>query len=147
MTSLKKKSVVILFLLLIGIIGYSQIQSVTQISVDLSENIIIDENQNETDYEIKLKFENPSLLTLPSGQTEFFISYDDEIVGKGNLESFTLYPLSTSSVEGTFTANTSSDESKSVKISGVIKYDLLVTSIDVPFDYYPNEEQTRKFIQ
>ena len=105
------------------------------------------ENQNETDYEIKLKFENPSLLTLPSGQTEFFVSYDDEIVGKGNLESFTLYPLSTSSVEGTFTANTSSDESKSVKISGVIKYDLLVTSIDVPFDYYPNEEQTRKFIQ
>jgi len=147
MTSLKKKSAVILFLLLIGIIGYSQIQSATQISVDLSENTIINENQNETDYEIKLKFENPSLLTLPSGQTEFFISYDDEIVGKGNLESFTLYPLSTSSVEGTFTANTSSDESKSVKISGVIKYDLLVTSIDVPFDYYPNEEQTRKFIQ
>ena len=147
MTSLKKKSAVILFLLLIGIIGYSQIQSATQISVDLSENIIIDENQNEVDYEIKLKVENPSLLTLPSGQTEFFVSYDDEIVGKGNLESFTLYPLSTSSVEGTFTANTSSDESKSVKISGVIKYDLLVTSIDVPFDYYPNEEQTRKFIQ
>ena len=147
MTSLKKRSAVILFLLLIGIIGYSQIQSATHISVDIYENIIINENQNETDYEIKLKFENPSLLTLPSGQTEFFVSYDDEIVGKGNLESFTLYPLSTSSVEGTFTANTSSDESKSVKISGVIKYDLLVTSIDVPFDYYPNEEQTRKFIQ
>ena len=147
MTSLKKRSAVILFFLLIGIIGYSQIQSASQISVDLSENTIINENQNETDYEIKLKFENPSLLTLPSGQTEFFVSYDDKIVGKGNLESFTLYPLSTSLVEGLFTTNTSSDESKSVKISGVIKYDLLVTSIDVPFDYYPNEEQTRKFIQ
>ena len=46
-----------------------------------------------------------------------------------------------------FTTNTSSDESKSIKISGIIKYDLLITSIDVPFDYYPNEEQTRKFIQ
>ena len=74
-------------------------------------------------------------------------TYDDKIVGKGNLESFTLYPLSTSLVKGTFTTNTSSDESKSVKISGVTKYDLLITSIDVPFDYYPNEEQTRKFIQ
>ena len=50
-------------------------------------------------------------------------------------------------MKGTFTTNTSSDESKSVKISGVTKYNLLVTSIDVPFDYYPNEEQTRKFIQ
>ena len=147
MTSLKKRSAVILFFLLIGIIGYLQIQSASEISVDLSENTIINENQNETDYEIKLKFENPSLLTLPAGKTEFFVSYDDEIAGKGNLESFTLYPLSTSLVEGTFTTNTNSDESKSVKISGVTKYDLLVTSIDVPFDYYPNEEQTRKFIQ
>ena len=147
MTSLKKKSAVVLFLLLIGITGYSQIQSVSQISVDLFENTIINENQNETNYEIKLKFENPSLLTLPAGKTEFFVSYDDEIVGKGNLQSFTLYPLSTNLVQGTFTTNTSSDESKSVKISGVTKYDLLITSIDVPFDYYPNEEQTRKFIQ
>ena len=81
MTSLKKKSAVILFLLLIGITGYSQIQSVSQISVDLFENIIINKNQNETNYEIKLKFENPSLLTLPAGKTEFFVSYDDEIVG------------------------------------------------------------------
>ena len=147
MTSLKKKSAIVQFFLLIGIIGYSQIQSASQISVDLSENTIINENQNETYYEIKLKFENPSLLTLPACKTEFFVSYDDEIVGKGNLESFTLYPLSTSLVKGTFTTNTSSDESKSVKISGVTKYDLLITSIDVPFDYYPNEEQTRKFIQ
>ena len=147
MTSLKKRSAVILFFILIGITGYSQIQSASQITVDLSENTIINENQNETDYEIKLKFENPSLLTLPAGKTEFFVSYYDEIVGKGNLESFTLYPLSTSLVKGTFTTNTSSDESKSVKISGVTKYDLLITSIDVPFDYYPNEEQTRKFIQ
>ena len=147
MTSLKKKSVIILFFLLVGFLGYSQIQSASQITVDLSENTIINENQNETDYEIKLKFENPSLLTLPTGKTEFFVSYDDEIVGKGNLQSFTLYPLSTNLVQGTFTTNTSSDESKSVKISGVTKYDLLITSIDVPFDYYPNEEQTRKFIQ
>ena len=107
MTSLKKRSAVILFFLLVGFLGYSQIQSASQISVDLSENTIINENQNVIDYEIKLKFENPSLLTLPAGKTEFFVSYDDEVVGKGNLESFTLYPLSTSLVEGTFTTNTS----------------------------------------
>jgi len=87
------------------------------------------------------------LLTLPAGKTEFFVFYDDEIVGEGHLESFTLYPISTSFVKGTFATNSNSDESKSVKISGITKYDLLVTSINVPFDYYPNEEQTRKFIQ
>ena len=55
MTSLKKKSAVILFFLLVGFLGYSQIQSASQISVDLSENTIINENQNETNYEIVVK--------------------------------------------------------------------------------------------
>ena len=147
MTSLKKKSVIILFFLLVGFLGYSQIQSASQISVNLSENAIINENENEINYEIELEFKNPSLLTLPAGKTEFFVFYDDEIVGEGDLESFTLYPISTSFVKGTFKTNSNSDESKSVKISGITKYDLLITSINVPFDYYPNEEQTRKFIQ
>ena len=145
MKSVKKKSTIILFLLLLSIFGYSQFQSASQISVSISENAIINENNSE--YEIKLEFTNPSLLTLPAGKSEFFVFYDNEIVGKGDLESFTLYPISSISVKGTFTTDTNSDESKSVKISGIIKYDLLVTTIEIPFDYYPTKEQTRKFIQ
>ena len=147
MKSLKKKSAIILFLLLVSILGYSQYESVSKISVSISENAIMNENKNNSNYKIELEFRNPSLLTLPAGETEFFVFYDDEMVGKGNLESFTLYPISSIYVEGTFTTDTNSDESKSVKISGIIKYDLLVTTIEVPFDYYPTDEQTRKFIQ
>ena len=145
MKSVKKKSTIILFLLLLSIFGYSQFQSASQISVSISENTII--NENDSEYEIELEFRNPSLLILPAGKSEFFIFYDNEIVGKGDLESFTLYPISSISVKGTFTTDTNSDESKSVKISGIIKYDLLVTTIEIPFDYYPTKEQTRKFIQ
>ena len=147
MKSLKKKSVIILFLLLVSILGYSQYESVSKISVSISENAIMNENKNNSNYKIELEFRNPSLLTLPAGETEFFVFYDDEMVGKGNLESFTLYPISSIYVEGTFTTDTNSDESKSVKISGITKYDLLITTIEVPFDYYPTDEQTRKFIQ
>ncbi len=147
MKSLKKKSAIILFLLLVSIVGYSQYESVSKISVSISENAIMNENKNNSNYKIELEFRNPSLLTLPAGETEFFVFYDDEMVGKGNLESFTLYPISSIYVEGTFTTDTNSDESKSVKISGITKYDLLVTTIEVPFDYYPTDEQTRKFIQ
>ena len=147
MKSLKKKSTIILFLLLVSILGYSQYESVSKISVSISENLIMHENKNNSNYKIELEFQNPSLLTLPAGETEFFVFYDNEMVGKGNLESFTLYPISSIYVEGTFTTDTNSDESKSVKISGITKYDLLVTTIEVPFDYYPTDEQTRKFIQ
>ena len=125
MKSLKKKSTIILFLLLVSILGYSQYESVSKISVSISENAIINENKNNSNYKIELEFRNPSLLTLPAGETEFFVFYDDEMVDKGNLESFTLYPISSIYVEGTFTTDTNSDESKSVKISGITKYDLL----------------------
>ena len=147
MKSLKKKSTIILFLLLVSILGYSQYESVSKISISISENAIISEDKNNSNYKIELEFRNPSLLTLPAGETEFFVFYDDEMVGKGNLESFTLYPISSIYVEGIFTTDTNSNESKSVKISGITKYDLLVTTIEVPFDYYPTDEQTRKFIQ
>jgi len=124
---------------------YSQYQSASEISVSISENAII--NEDNSNYKIELEFTNPSLLTLPAGETEFFVFFDDEVVGEGNLESFTLYPISSTYVVGTFTTDSNSDESKSVKISGITKYDLWVTTINVPFDYYPTKEQTRKFIQ
>jgi len=143
--SVKKKSTIILFLLLAGILVYSQYQSASEISVSISENAII--NEDNSNYKIELVFTNPSLLTLPAGETEFFVFYDDEVVGEGNLESFTLYPISSTYVTGTFTTDSNSDESKSVKISGITKYDLWVTTINIPFDYYPTKEQTRKFIQ
>ncbi len=147
MKVLKKKSTIVLFLLFVSILGYSQYQSASEISVNISENTIINEDKNNLNYKIELEFKNPSLLTLPAGETEFFIFYDNEIIGKGNLESFTLYPISNSHVKGTFTTDQKSDESKSVKISAITKYDLLGISIEIPFEYYPTDEQTRKFIQ
>ena len=147
MKSLKKKSTIILFLLLVSILGYSQYESISKISISISENAIISEDKNNSNYKIELEFRNPSLLTLPAGETEFFVFYNDEVAGKGSLESFTLYPISSTYVEGNFTTDSNSDETKSVKISGIIKYDLLVTTIEIPFDYYPTKEQTRKFIQ
>ena len=143
----KKKSTIILFLLLAIILGYSQYQSVSEISVNISENTIINEDKNNLNYKIELEIKNPSLLTLPVGETKFFIFYDNQIIGKGNLESFTLYPISSTHVSGTFATDQKSDESKSVKISAIIKYNLLGMSIEIPFDYYPTDEQTRKFIQ
>jgi len=145
--SSKEKSIIILFLLCASILGYSQYQSASEISVNISKNTMINENKNDLNYKIELEFENPSLLTLPVGETKFFIFYDNEMVGKGDLESFTLYPISNTHVNGTFTTDQKSNESKSVKISAIIKYDLLGILIEIPFDYYPTNEQTRKFIQ
>ena len=146
MKASKKAGIVILIVLGMSIFGYSQYVSASQIGVSISQSELLNENNEGSNYNVELQFENPSLLILTAGETEFFVISNDEIIGKGNLESFTLQPLDSSFVKGTFHTDPYSDESHSMKISGVTKYDLLVTSIDIPFVYYPTEEQAREFI-
>ena len=147
MKSSKKGGLVVLFILGMSIFGYSQYASASQIEVSIAQSELLNEDEKGSNYNVELKFENPSLLILTAGETEFFVIANDEMVGKGTLESFTLQPLDNSFVKGNFhTDHNNEDESQSVKITGVTKYDVFFTSIDVPFVYYPTEEQAREFI-
>jgi len=147
MKSSKKAGLIVLFVLGMSIFGYSQYASASQIGVSITQSELVNENEKGSNYNIELQFENPSLLILTAGETEFFIIANDEIVGKGQLESFTLQPLDSSYVKGTFHTDSNVEgKSQSVKISGVIKYNVIFTSIDVPFIYYPTEDQAREFI-
>ena len=147
MKSSKKGGLIVLFLLGMSIFGYSQYALASQIGVSVVQSELLHENEESSNYNIELRFENPSLLIMTAGETEFFVISNDEMIGKGKLEPFTLHPLDSSYVEGTFhTDSNNNAESQSIKITGIIKYDLLITSIDVPFVYYPTEEQAREFI-
>ena len=147
METSKKIGIVVLFALGVSIFGYSQYASATQIGVSITHSELFDEDEEGSNYDIELQFENPSLLLLTAGETEFFLISNDKIIGKGKMESFILSPLSTSDVKGSFhTDSNASKKLDSVSISGTIKYDLSITSIDVPFVYYPTEEQAREFI-
>ncbi len=147
MKSSKKGGLIVLFILGMSIFGYSQYASASQIEVSITHSELLNETEKGSNYNIELRFENPSLLILTAGETEFFVIVNDEMVGKGQLESFTLQPLDSSYVKGTFHTDSNVDEeSKTVKITGVTKYDLFFTSIDIPFVYYPTEEQAREFI-
>ncbi len=146
MNSSKKGGLVVLFILGMSVFGYSQYASASQIGVILTQSDLLSENEKGAEYNIELQFENPSLLMLTSGTTEFFVIVDKQIVGKGQLEPFTLQPLDNSNVKGTFHTYSDNGEAQSVKISGVTKYDVFFTSIEIPFEYYPTEEQAREFI-
>ena len=147
MKSSKKVGLIVFFVLGMSIFGYSQYASASQIGVSVTQSELLNENEKGSNYNIELQFENPSLLILTAGDTEFFIIVNNEMVGAGQLEPFTLQPLGSSFVKGTFHTDSNVDgESQSVKISGVTKYDIFFTSIDIPFVYYPTEEQAREFI-
>lgn len=146
MRKAKKGALIAIIVLAIGIFGYSQYASASEIKVDIIQSELLEQTEDGSKYNVELQFQNPSLLILTAGETEFFVISDDQTIGKGQLESFTLQPLDRSYVSGTFYADAGADESKSVKITGITKYDVFFTSIDVPFVYYPTDEQAREFI-
>ena len=143
------KKVVIIMIIVAGLFGYSQYASASQIGVIIVDSTIVSEDERGSTQNLRLEFNNPSLLILTAGETEFVIYADDNRIGDGTLEAFVLPALGKSLVDGTFqtdTKNQSENDAPVVKISGVTTYDILFTSIDVPFVYYPTENQAREFI-
>ncbi len=143
-----RKKVAIIAIIGLGLFGYSQYLTVSKIDVVVSESQILEESASTAKYRVQLEFDNPSLLTLSAGKTDFFVSANDEIIGRGELDPFTLPTLGKATTQGTFQTDEKLDgqETPTIKIAGTTKYDILFTSIDVPFVYYPTEEQAREFI-
>ena len=143
-----KKAIIISVIIAGGLFGYSQYASASQIGVIVTDSTLLSEDDRGSMHNLQLEFNNPSLLTLTAGETKFVVYVNDERTGDGTLESFVLPALSQSLVYGTFQTDSKfqAESDGVVKISGVTTYDVLFTSIDVPFVFYPSEEQSREFI-
>ena len=143
-----RKAIIIGFIVGMSVFGYSQYAAASQTDVEVKESDLIEKNENISLYDVELEFDNPSLLLLTAGETDFLVIADEKIIGDGKLEPFTLSPLTSKLVQGTFQteSNEKSKDTPVVKISGTTKYDLFLTSLEVPFVYYPTEDQARKFI-
>jgi len=144
-----RKVIIIALVIGISFFAYFQFVLVSQISMIITHNQPLKENEGESMYSIELEFNNPSLLVLTAGETEFFITLNERVIGKGRLDPFVLPPLDKISVSGTYLkdSNIKSQENTLVKINGVTKYNVFFTTIDVPFVFYPTSEQAREFIQ
>lgn len=143
-----KKAGIVIFVI-VGLFGFFQYASATQIDVIIIENELLAEDERGTTHNLKLEFHNPSLLMLTAGETEFVVYADDKKIGDGTLQPFVLPSIGKVMVDGTFQTDSKlnlENETPAVKISGVTTYDVLFTSIDVPFVFYPSEEQAREFI-
>ena len=141
------KVIIIIFVIGMSLFGYSQYASASQIGITITQSHLLEEDEKGLMYDVELEFSNPSLLVLTAGKTEFFVIADDEVIGKGDLESFVLPALGSTSVSGTFLRDSNIDSQEStVKISGITTYNVVFASIDVPFVFYPTEEQAREFI-
>lgn len=145
-----KKAAAAVVIVIVGLIvfGYTQHASASQINAKITQSKLLEKSEKGSLYNLQLEFDNPSLLILNAGKTEFTIIADDQTLGGGELDPFVLPALGKATTSGTWLRDQHSDsENPEVKISGVTKYQLLFASIDVPFTYYPTYDQTREFIR
>ncbi len=149
MRSSKKVILVILFFS-IGVFGYSQYISASNIGVIVTENEFLEKRDTVSVYNVQLEFENPSLLVLNAGETDFTITVDNTKIADGVLEPFILSSMSKTTVNGIYLkedlTKIEENQSPTVKISGITKYDIFFTSLEIPFIYFPSDDQAREFI-
>jgi hypothetical protein len=144
----KKVVAVVIAIIGIAVFGYIQYASASQISVAITNSKLIEKTDKGSLYNLELEFKNPTLLMLNAGKTDFTLSTEDKTLGGGILDPFILPAMGKVTTNGIFLKdhNTNSENSQ-VKISGTTKYQLLFATLDVPFTYYPTQDQTREFIQ
>jgi len=145
--------IIVSIIAVIAVFGYLQYAAATQLNVSMKSSKIIERTEEGTLYTINLEFNNPSFMILSVGRTDFIISAEGENLGAGVLEPTIIPANGKSEEETTFLADNKvldkyekSEDSPSLKLDGTVAYDLLFTSLKIPFTYYPTQEEARQFI-
>src|SRR3972149_8333340 len=145
--------IIISIIAVLAIFGYLQYAAATQLHVSMKSSKIIERIDDGTLYTINLEFENSSFMILNVGRTDFIISAEEENLGAGILEPTIIPANGKSIVETPFLADNKildkyeqKENSPSLRLDGSIAYNLLFTTLKIPFTYYPTQEEAREFI-
>ena len=137
----------------VGIFGYVQYLSASHLHVSIVQSKVIEKTNQGTLYNMQLEFNNPSLLMLNVGKTDFIILANGENLGTGMLQPSTIPALGKTVSQTPFLADNAvldkygNDNVPSLKLTGSSKYDLVFTSVNIPFTYYPTQDEAREFIR
>lgn len=147
------KLAVVCIIAAVGIFGYVQYLSASHLHVSIVQSKVIERTNLGTLYNLQLEFKNPSLLVLNVGKTDFVVSANGEDLGTGVLQPSTIPAMGKTVSQTPFVADNTvldkydnSDSIPNLKLTGTSKYDLMFTSVNIPFTYYPTQQEAREFI-
>jgi len=137
----------------VGLFGFSQYLSVSQLHVSIIQSKVVDRTNQGTLYNLQLQFNNPSLLFLTVGRTSFAVSANGENLGNGVLQPSIIPAMGKTIAQTPFLADTAvldkynnTDNVPSLKLTGTSQYDVLFTTVSIPFTYYPTQDESKAFI-
>ncbi len=146
------KIAVVCIIAAIGIFGYVQYLSASHLHVSIVQSKVVERTNQGTLYNLQLEFNNPSLLILNVGKTDFVLSANGEDLGTGMLQPSIIPAMGKTVSQTPFLADNSvldkygNNNVPSLKLTGNSKYDLVFTSVNIPFTYYPTQDEAREFI-
>lgn len=147
------KIAVICIISAVAVFGVVQYISLSHLHVSIVQSKVMERTNQGTLYSLQLQFNNPSLLILNVGKTDFLVLANGENLGTGVLQPSTIPALGKTISQTPFLADNAvldkyntSDNTPSLKLTGTSKYDLIFTSVNVPFTYYPTQQEAREFI-
>ena len=149
----RRSKIVIIIAGIIVAFAFSQYAAAMQLHVSMKNSEIVERTDAGTLYQINIEFENPSFMILNVGKTDFLISAEGENLGAGILDPTVIPAMGKIMVETPFLADNTvldkygkSDNTPSLKLAGISRYNLWFTSLDIPFTYYPTQNEAREFI-
>jgi hypothetical protein len=149
----RSKIAIVCIIAAIGVFGFVQYLLLSNLHVSIVQSKIMERTNQGTLYNLQLQFNNPSLLILNVGKTDFLVLANGENLGTGVLQPSTIPALGKTVSQTPFLADNivldkynDSNNIPSLKLTGTSKYDLIFTSVNVPFTYYPTQQEARDFI-
>jgi LEA14-like dessication related protein len=137
----------------VGVFGFIQYLSVSQLHVSIIQSKVVDRTSQGTLYNLQLQFNNPSLLFLTVGRTSFAVSANGENLGNGVLQPSVIPAMGKTVAQTPFLADTAvldkynnTSNVPSLVLTGTSQYNVLFTTVSIPFTYYPTQDQSRAFI-
>ncbi|MDE1769354.1 MAG: hypothetical protein KGI28_02205 [Thaumarchaeota archaeon] len=137
----------------VALFGYSQYLSATNLSISILQSKAIQKNDNNSLYNMTLQFKNPSVLPLTVGKTDFVISINNENLGTGTLQPLVIPPMGKIASQAPFLADNTilhkydtTDNVPNIKLTGTSEYGIMGMTVNVPFTYYPTQQEAREFI-
>lgn len=147
------KVAIVCIIAAVAIFGYIQFASATHLHVSIVQSKVVQKTDDGTLYDMQLEFNNPSLLVLNLGKTDFIVTIDGQSLGTGTLQPSVIPAMGKTVSQTPFLADNvvlakydKSDNIPNVKLIGTSSYNLLFTSVNIPFVYYPTQEESREFI-
>ncbi|MEM2760011.1 MAG: hypothetical protein QXU32_01175 [Nitrososphaerales archaeon] len=151
----KKKIVVIAATTIVGVsafLAYFGIEAAKNLDVYMHDSTMISKDSQQTKYDARIQFINNSFVPLSIGDTSYSISVNGEFLGTGKIKPFIIGPYGTVVVESEFTGiNEVLDRydgkipHEQTQLTGKSNYSLYLTTLDVPFNHNPTEDQVKKF--